>query len=45
MSEEVVAAVKANDKRMMAMPIGPTVVMYHEELWIPAAVLLPERKH
>jgi hypothetical protein len=45
MSEEVVAAVKANDKRMIAMTIGPTVVVYHEELWIPAAVLLPERRH
>jgi hypothetical protein len=45
MSDEPVAMVTANGKRMIAMPIGPSVVMYHEELLIPATVLLLERKH
>jgi hypothetical protein len=45
MSDEVIAAVKANDKRILARMMGPAVAMYHEELWIPSAVLLPERKH
>ena len=34
MSDEVVAAVKANDKRVIEMQTRSTVVMYHEELWI-----------
>jgi hypothetical protein len=45
MSDELVAVIKANDKRMVAMMLGSAVVLYHDELWIPSAALLPERKH
>jgi hypothetical protein len=45
MSDKSMQAVKAKGRRVMARPVGSSMVMYHDELWIPSAVLLRARKH